>query len=417
MFRQEIRPKLRQAPLPAMLQALSLLSMDFDALNAHVRSEVLSNPLLEYAEKSSGADHQSYIYSLPGKGHSLYSALIHQLNMLSFADVLLKSAAELIIGCLDEDGYLRIPLSELSAPGTFPLSLLQKALETVQSLDPPGIGAQNLQQCLLLQLDRAEIPDECARRIVLEHLDEIPAKHPQIPGFTAEQVDLAVRSIRALSPRPGLALPSDDLAPIAVPELEISIGSDGRIEVLPLTPAEPPRLSPLYREIYLHAKDPETALYIRRHAANARSLIRALARRRETLLAIGHCIASRQYAFFAEGAGLNPLSIADIARQLSMNSSTISRGIREKYLLFRGRVYPLHAFLAAAVPSGQSADQVKAKIAEILKNAGAKHISDQKIADQLARIGIRISRRTVNKYRRELPLIQRMPPVNRKPER
>lgn len=402
MFQQEMRHNIRQLPMPLMLQSLSLLSMDHEALEEYLRNAVLSNPLLEYPERKSAEDHQSYIYSLPEKNRGLYPALVHQLHTSIGLSRRITEAAEYLIGCLDDDGYLRTPLEELAAESCFPSELLHKALNIVQALDPAGVGARSLRECLLLQLDRLEGDTVCAKEIVLNQLERLPDNVSMAEGYTAEQVCAAIEQIRTLSPRPGLAFAADDMPPTAIPEIEVRMDAAGELELRPIFSAEYPRFNELYHSTYLNIRDPETALYIRRQAEAARRLIRAVQRRSDTLLAICYCIVRRQHDFFTRSACLNPLRISDVARQLSMNSSTISRGINGKYLLFRGQVYPLRSFFCTALSSGHSSNQVKARIAELLASPHAGHISDQEIANQLSLSGISISRRTVNKYRQEI---------------
>jgi len=404
MLHQDQNLHLKQQPMPMMLQSLSLLSMDTEALSEFVHTAVSANPLLEYPDGSDSDSHTRFIYNLPEREKDLYAVLLDQLHTMHGVSAFIADAAEFLIGNLDRDGYLRTELHDLAIDSRYTLADLSHALELIQHMDPPGVGARSLQECLLLQLDRREPADDCARILVIHHLESLAKGLPALPAFAPAQVEAAAALIRSLSPRPGQQLPSDEAPGVCIPDLEISLSADGRPEVRLLPPFEMPMLSPLYRDSYRLIKEETAAAYIRTHAANARMLLYALERRGNTLLEIGRCIADRQAPFFTGSGDLLPLTIAEIARALALSPSTVSRGMRNKYLLFNGKIHPLSAFLNARLASGHSPAQVKARILHFLQQSPHKRLSDQRLTELLAEEGVLIARRTVNKYRQELNL-------------
>lgn len=401
-IRLETELRHRQLAVPQLLESLSLLAMNAAALDAYVQDVLLSNPVLEYGSAADADAHDRFLESIPVREGGLVASLLFELHTLAGISRRVEAVAEYLIANLRDDGYLADPLSSLSVDSGFSKALLQEALAVVQQLEPAGVGARNLRECLLLQLLREAESDACAMEIVRHHLAEVPRGILALPGYSQAQIADAIAHIKRLDPRPGLRIADASPPEAAIPELEILVGAEGKLEVRLIHQPAIPVISPLYASQYRSSRDAETASYVRVHASNARLLLYALQKRSEMLLRVGQCIAEQQADYFLRGGALQPLTMERIAAALSCNRSTVCRAVRGKYLSFGGATYSIAAFLPSQVRSGHSSALVKARLAALIRQHADSPVSDQRLSELLAEEGILAARRTVNKYRNEM---------------
>lgn len=326
-----------------------------------------------------------------------------------------RSAADRIIYNLDANGYLPMPLEELVDPDGPPnqLELLQKALRAVQGMDPPGVAARDLKECLLLQI-RHDMPNaRQLRRLVADHLEDLAANRlPLIEkkmGLPIEEIEQLREALHELRPKPGAVFSSPVVVPVK-PDVYVDQQPDGtwkcRLEDIDLPNL---RISPTYREMLLSPDTPpETRDYIRRKINSAQWLIDAIEQRRSTLLKTAQAIVDYQSRFLTEGPeALEPLKMQQIADVIGMHVTTVSRAVDEKWLQTPRGIYPLRKFFVGGTTSADGDevawDTVRMKLQEIV-DAEPKDApySDDDLVDELAKQGITVARRTVTKYRKAM---------------
>ncbi len=335
----------------------------------------------------------------------------------SLAEGGLRDAADAVLGNLDARGFLDQPAETIAKQSGIPLPVVRQGIELIQSLDPPGVGAANLAESLLLQLARGEEGTSSIEyRIVRDHLEELARKrYPQIAramGISVERVSAAAERIGRLNPNPG-----GDFDPTANPEIApdvvISRDEEGNLtasltgEYLPQL-----RINDFYKDIIgKQGIDAKARAFLREQIREGRGLMRALALRQETILAIAHKIIEHQPMFFHKGTRhLRPMTMHDIAAELDLHPTTVSRAVAGKYIQTPRGLMEMRAFFATGYQT-EGGDQVSnAGVREaiqqlVAKENPAKPLSDEAIMKQLAAQGITVARRTVAKYREQLNIL------------
>jgi len=328
-----------------------------------------------------------------------------------------EQAADRIIHNLDVNGYLLLPLEELVDPEgpAGQLECLQKALRVVQSMDPPGVGARDLKECLLLQLT-PDFPEAARlRRLVGDHLEDLAANRlPLIErrtGFSIEEIERLRDELHVLQPKPGAAF-TVPLVPPVKPDVFADQMADGswkvRLEDVNLPNL---RISPTYREMLMASDtDPATRDYIKRKINSAQWLIDAIEQRRSTLLKTAQAIVDHQTRFFAEGPeAIEPLKMQQIADRIGMHVTTVSRAVDDKWLQTPRGLYPLRRFFVGGTMSADGEevawDAVRIKLQEIVQGEPKESpYSDDELVEELAKRGITVARRTVTKYRKAMKI-------------
>ena len=317
-----------------------------------------------------------------------------------------------LAACLDEDGYLRIPLQELADSISVPLAQVERCVEILRSLEPAGVGASNLSQCLELQLLRIRKTGPVLD-IVRHHLEELAKRHYRAIAaqlsVPLEEVYQAEKTILELEPRPGAPFAHSGQVQYILPDIFVE-EAEGELTVRLRGRERPPfQINTYYRNLLEKTEDREVRDYLSGKLRQAESVLQALEQRDSTLLRCARFIVERQRDFFREGPqGLIPMRLADVAQQLELHESTISRAIREKYLQCCRGVYPLNYFFSRTAASQEGTCQVGGTAARALlrrlieREDRTRPLSDQKLADAMAQLGCPISRRTVAKYREEL---------------
>ena len=328
-----------------------------------------------------------------------------------------RQAADKIIYNLDINGYLPMPLEELIDPDgpQEQLPQLQKALAVVQGMDPPGVGARDLKECLLLQI-RPDMPNaRQLRRLVSDHLEDLAGNRlPLIvrkTGFTIEQIEGLREQLHGLKPKPG-AVFTQPFVPVVKPDVYVDQQPDGtwkvRLEEVDLPNL---RISPTYREM-LHS--PATPLatreYIKRKINAAQWLIESIEQRRSTLLKTTQAIVDHQTRFLSDGPeAIEPLKMQQIADRIGMHVTTVSRAVDDKWLQTPRGLYPLRRFFVGGTVSADGDevawDTVRVKLQEIIDNEPKdKPYSDDDLIKVLGKQGITVARRTVTKYRKSMDI-------------
>jgi RNA polymerase sigma-54 factor len=352
------------------------------------------------------------------KKPDLYSHLLWQLR-LSNAEDRIRKTAELIIGSLDEDGYLRATMEDLTnIAGDLPESI-EEAIALVQSFDPSGVAARDLRECLLLQIRALDLSGSLVEKIIQNNLDELQKrKYSQIAryyGLSDEAVMDAVRIIEGLDPRPASSLSSGDVSYVA-PDVSI-IRTDEGYQII-LNDEGIPRLglNSTYRKLLQNRENlnKEEKAFLREKLRLAIELIKSLDHRNRTIYKVSESILKFQREFFDKGRDfLKPLNLKDVAQDISMHESTISRVTSNKYLSCEHGVVSFRFFFSSALQSGNGQDISSTSVKDMIKKIiaaedSSRPLSDQMIADKFILNEIKIARRTVAKYREEL----RIPPQN-----
>ena len=345
-----------------------------------------------------------------GLTETLYYFLTQQLPG-SGCDARTEQAVCYLAACLDDDGYLRIPIQEISQSSVFSEKELQSALTVLQSLEPAGVGASTLSQCLQLQLQRIG-GQEIASAIVADYLEQLSRGNVRIIakklGLDEQQVLHAQQVIRSLDPRPGAAFQKNTPTVYIQPDFYIE-QQNGILVARPAWDTLPPfRISHYYAELLKLTNDPAVKTYLTEKLQQAESLLRSFSQRKHTLMSCMEFLLANQKDFFLHGPDhLHPLMMTTAAKALNVSVSTVSRAMRMKYLQCSYGTYPLSFFFPRDITSAQGAPVSSASACALLHKLvdsedAAHPLSDQKLAALLAQQGCAISRRTVAKYRDSL---------------
>ncbi len=345
-------------------------------------------------------------------GTTLQEFLSDQLRLEEVDDERRK-IAEMLIGNINDAGYLTVSIEELSkSTGVCPESI-EKVLRLIQAFDPAGVGARDLRESLLLQLERAGLADSLESKIVARHLDDLARhRYPKIARrlkVKVDQVQKAAQAIARLDPRPGNRH-SPDTSRYVLPDASI-VKVGGEFQILLNSEHLPHlRISRAYKEMM--ANDASGASdYLREKIRGGRFLIRSIQQRQQTLENICRVLLELQRDFFEQGpAFLKPLTMNAVAQRIGVHETTVSRAISGKFLATPFGVFEMRYFFTSGfeVGEGQSLSNtsVKETVAELIKNEDPHApLSDSQIVEKLEAAGLRIARRTVAKYRDELGLL------------
>ena len=350
---------------------------------------------------------------------TLFNHLHDQLSNYDLS-ALERQAAEKIVYNLDANGYLSTPLEDLVDPDGPPdratqLALLEKALGVVQGMDPLGVAARDLRECLLLQI-RSDTPRaRQLRRLVSDHLEDVAGNRlPLIErktGYSIAEIEQLREQLHTLNPKPG-AVFSVPFVPAVKPDVYVEQQVDGSWKVR-LEDVDLPnlRISPLYRQMLLSPDtDPDTREYIKRKINSAQWLIEAIEQRRSTLLKTAQAIVDHQIRFLTEGPeAIEPLKMQQIADRIGMHVTTVSRAVDDKWLQTPRGLYPLRRFFVGGTVSADGDevawDAVRLKLQEIIDQEPKDDpYSDDALVEELGKRGITVARRTVTKYRKAMDI-------------
>jgi RNA polymerase sigma-54 factor len=362
---------------------------------------------------SDGSEEMSSPFERNRSKTDLYEHLLWQLRLSSVSGPVGKTA-EIIINNLNDYGYLQASLDEVVTMADTDLAVAGEALKFVQGLDPSGVGARNLQECLLLQLPPLNLNGTLVEHILTEGFPELEGKkYKQLAAKLKVSIDdifTSVKIIEGLEPRPGRNYSSDEPVHI-IPDVYVE-ESDGKF-IITLNEEGIPklRLSNYYRRLLANKKTlgPEEKLFLEEKLRSAIWLLRSLDQRNKTIYKVTESILKFQEDFFRKGHKyLKPLNLRDIAEDLGMHESTISRVTSNKYIQCPQGLLNFRYFFSNAVASSggdMSSSTVKDIIKQIITEEDPKDpLNDQKIVDILKNRGINVARRTAAKYREELKI-------------
>lgn len=345
---------------------------------------------------------------------SLQETLMEQVRNSDLPENLWQ-IAELVIGNIDDHGYLKATTEELTVSTGVSAESIEDVVRKIQSFDPPGVCARDLRECLLLQLERVGQTDGLEYQIVRDHMEALGKRRiPEIARSTGTEVDEvqdALENIGKLDPRPGRAFVSDT-EQYVLPEVFVNrVGDDFVIstnnEQIPHL-----RISNTYKDLMATSRnEPEVRNYIREKIRAGKFLIKSLHQRQQTILNIAREIVHRQRDFMERGvSALKPLTMVQVAEVVGVHETTVSRAVSGKYMQTPQGVFEMKYFFTAGISTasgdGMSNTSVKDMIAEIFrKEDPGKPLSDQEVVKMLKDKGIVIARRTVAKYRSELNIL------------
>lgn len=441
--------KQTQTLSPQMLQAVNLLQMGAMELREYLQEELQENPVLEAEEQIPpmlfpqggpvetdhlqmlewlhASDRQNVCYNredtrdlidrMSGasktdfEDESLYDHLHGQIRFEALSANMV-SAVECVLQSLDYYGRLDEPQEDLAVRSGTSVSIIRKAIRLVQSLEPAGVAAKNLSECLCLQLIRlgeTGLPLVIARK----HLEDMGRNHynqiARITGAGRNEIQTACDLIRSLDPRPGSAFVPRESPGYIIPDMAV-IPMDDRLEVIFNDSCIPSlRVSSYYRRLMGSIDDAQVRDYLSVKVRQAKWMVQNVEHRRTTLLACACYIADWQKEFFRHGPGyLRPLSMADTAEGLGIHESTVSRAVHDKYLQCAHGVFPLKHFFSRSLrvtrpETNISVEQARSALRTLIDGEDKmRPMSDQKLCEQLEKKNIQLSRRTVAKYRSEL---------------
>lgn len=326
-----------------------------------------------------------------------------------------RQAAEAIIGNLDERGYLLEPLEEMAASELLTLDDMEDGLEIVQSLDPAGVGARDMRECLLIQLKSRGAKGSVAWQIVSDHMKHLERKElkeiAKAMGRPLEHIEIAVQVIRRLDPSPGLRYSGQAAQTV---EPDVYIFKEGDDYIIQLNDEDLPqiRLNGGYRKMLDKDQAPEKDVrnYIRERYQSALMLMKNIEQRRQTILKVCQCVVDRQKDFLADGIdALQPMMIKDLAEEIGVHPSTVSRAVAGKYVHTPQGVFELRFFFSEAVQgpagAGTALLVLKRKVKKMIEEEDSSHpLTDDQITARLIADGIQVTRRTVAKYREDMKI-------------
>jgi RNA polymerase sigma-54 factor len=340
-------------------------------------------------------------------------------DQLAFLDVL-PADLELLrymISHIDERGYLTTPLEDIARglDGAFTVAQLEQALARIQKLDPPGIGARDYMECLLLQVTQETPHREVVRALIVSHLEDI--RHNRLPviqkrtGFDLETIQEAIEVLKHLNPKPGSKFTSENI-PYVVPDIAVERTEAGEYEVKLLDDWTPNiYISRRYIDLYRDkSADPKAKEFLKRKIQSAQWLIEAIEQRRSTLAKVTKAIIQHQRVFLDQGPEhIEPLKMQQIADLVGVHVTTVSRAVDDKWVQTPRGIFPLKRFFGGGTQTSTGEEvaweTIKQKLLEIVGNEDkANPLSDEDLVTKLAESGYPVARRTVTKYRKMLSI-------------
>jgi RNA polymerase sigma-54 factor len=460
---QKLHTKLVQKLIltPSLQQAIKLLPMSTLELSELLNQEMVENPMLEEVpteelqpveaapekaeepklekEKGDTWDDQDYEYffgdylddgyrprtpteikELPPIENTLSTAaslsdhLMWQLSMQT-DDPAVRQIGEAIIGNLNDDGYLVATVEELAGMGPWATEDVESALSLIQGFDPVGVAARDLQECLLLQLRHHALAGSPAERIVTDHMQLL--KNHQVPelarklGISIDELKHHIEIIRQLDPKPG-SRHNPSQSQYVIPDVYVVKVEDQYVAVLNEEGLPQLRISPVYRRLLDKGAEntDETRAYVKDKFRSALWLIKSVEQRQKTIHKVASSIINFQREFLDHGIEyLRPLVLRDVANDIGMHESTVSRVVTNKYMHTPQGVFEMkyffHSGIASSYGEAVSSVTIKQRIRKIIDQEDPrKPLSDSKIVSILQREGLELARRTIAKYREELKI-------------
>jgi RNA polymerase sigma-54 factor len=359
-----------------------------------------------------------FIANIVDHDGSLQTYLLDQLHDMDLDPKLLKMCEKIVSSLSAKDGgYLKISLSDMLPLDASPddADLVEDALAHVQALDPKGVGARDLTECLLLQLSPELQHIQNVRKLIVDHLDDL--HHNRLPaiqkatGMTLDEIHEAWGELKTLDPRPARRF-IDDFVPKVTPDMWLEINDDGAFTVkMEEGPARSLHISNYYRKRLMNGlATPEEKEFIKRKIASAQWLIESIEQRRSTLMKVAQEIIDYQKDYFEIGPeAMKPLKMEQIADKVGVAVTTISRAVGDKYIETHRGILPLRMFFVHGTTNDDGEEIAWGKIGIELKKLvdaedKAKPLSDEELMKRLGALGFPVARRTIAKYREKLSI-------------
>lgn len=438
---------------PELKQAIEILQYNSVELNDYIQEELINNPILEPNQLKGEADntetkeerdqkediidmkklfseyessrYKSRVSNYEEKEETSYENYLstettltdHLLFQLQFT--LLKGKEKIIgkyvVENIDGNGYLHISNEEICKKFNISNDEAEDIVQIIQTFDPIGVGARSLSECLIIQLKQNNVADELIYKIIEEHLDDLG--NNKINNI-AKKLNIAIEKvqeigdfIRTLEPKPGRIFSSSRDVRYVTPDVTVEKVNNEYIVIVRDTTAPKLSINHYYRKLLLNNEmESNASSYINKKLNSALKLIRCIQQRRNTIYKVVKAIVDYQMDFFEKGIiYLKPLTLREIADEIGVHESTVSRAINGKYMQCPRGMFELKYFFQSGVSSslgeGVSSESIKSIIKDLIQNENSKKpLSDQAISNELNKSGVKISRRTVAKYRDELDL-------------
>ncbi|MHC5539593.1 RNA polymerase factor sigma-54 [Singulisphaera rosea] len=456
---QQMRTDMRLRMAPRMIQSMEILQLPLMALQERIDQELSENPVLvdlreapapendsEEAPAAGGEEASSTEYegsddwaesfsehrmsraalseeadrkhdamqNMASRPRSLHDDLSDQLGFLD-SEPAVRALAEYIIFNLDDKGFLTHELNDVVRDfgGDVTMAQAEEALALVQKLDPPGVGARNLRECLLLQLTPDVPCRDVLHVLISNHLDDLQQNRlPAIEkktGIPIDEIKEAIDQLRRLNPRPGERYAPEN-AQYVVPDLIVEANEHGEYEVRLIDEHTPQLSISRYYQKQLKNKQTDAAAreFIQKRIQSARWLIESIEQRRNTLLKVARAIIEHQKDFLDKGPEfIEPLKMQQIADRVHVHVTTVSRAVDDKWVQTPRGIFALKRFFGGGTTTADGEevawDTIKQKLLEIIaKEDKLNPLSDEEIVEELGRHGFPVARRTVTKYRRTL---------------
>lgn len=464
-----LKQEMRLVPTPMLQQAIKLLQLSRMELVQEIRQEMVENPLLEElleeeldekeeeenpvdpsldsigqtqeeppSEKESDPlkyeqDWENYIQDNLSQGSSadnyterpsieatykrepsLADHLFWQLNLSVDSD-LDKFIGSAIIGNIQNDGYCVAELEEIAEISQASEEEVLRVLRIIQTFEPNGVGAQTLQDCLLIQAKALPERLPLVETLIENYLERLNERYYQKIAselkVKVEEIIEAVKVIKTLDPKPGLQFSSEGFDYV-IPDLVVVKGEAGYDVLLSDDGLPNIQISPYYRHLLKNTSEPKTKEYLKKKYQSAEFLIKSIDKRRQTIYKVGNSIVKLQIEFLDHGVShLKPMVLKDVARDIEMHESTVSRITTNKYIDTPQGIFELKFFFHSGIKSfignnDMSSIRVKKMIQEIVKSENPqKPLTDDEMVVALGKRNAKIARRTVTKYRKELSIL------------
>ena len=444
---------------PELIQAIQILQFNTQELESFVQDELMQNPVLEYdsteskkepevsktealdrkeaedseidlREKVKEAEYDDISYrqweyskdhdetsfeQFVSKEETLEDYLLLQLTFSSLKGCEMK-IGRYLVEAIDENGYLTVDTEKVAKCFKVSRAVADKVLDVIQTFEPAGVGARNLEECLIIQLAAKGLLEERVEYIILNHLSDLGenklSKVSKATGLTVEQVQMVADLIRTLEPKPGRKYSSGETVKYIVPDVVVEkiddeyqvVTNDGTV----------PRLmvSPYYMNLAKQSpQDEELSKYLNDRYNAALWLIKSIEQRKQTIYNVANSVVKHQKEFLDKGPKyMKILTLKQVAEDLGIHESTVSRSINGKYMQTPRGVFEIKYFFSSGVTDasgeGMSSNSIKTFIKEIVDGEDPKKpYSDQDMVEILSRKGIEISRRTVAKYREGMNIL------------
>lgn len=374
-----------------------------------------------YAQNGTGAysaeaaERRQFLFDSQVEAPHLSDHLSRQLTLTTNEPQVVRAGEE-IIGNLDDSGYLTVSVEEISQSAQVPLPVAQQALDLIQTFDPVGVGARDLRECLLIQLNRLDKSEDIEAAIVSHHLGELGRKKyveiSRALKIPLERVQQAAQFISTLQPRPGSSFSSDDKQNVVQAELAVQKSGDDWIVIMNDDPVPRLRISDTYKDLLSNnGSDQKLREYLKEKIRAGKFLIKCLHQRQQTIFNIATEIVKRQREFFDNGvAHLKPLTMNQVAEVVGVHETTVSRAIANKYIQTPHGLFDLKFFFTPGYQTSSGSVMSNTSVKEAIQDLCTredprKPLSDQEIVKILGERGIPLARRTVAKYRSELNIL------------